>query len=46
MGPSEAAGLSIGDRMRVTAAGPGRIVLERIDPPGDTLALDGLHAAS
>ena len=33
VGPCEAAGLAIGDRMRIRADGPGRIVLERIEPP-------------
>jgi len=31
--PCEDAGLTAGDRLRVQANGPGRIVLERIDPP-------------
>ena len=31
--PFDDAGLSIGDRIRFRADGPGRIVLERIDPP-------------
>jgi hypothetical protein len=34
--------LSIGDRMRVRADGPGRVILERIEPASTTLALDGL----
>ena len=34
IGPCTEAGLSIGDRLRVRADGPGRIVMERIDPPG------------
>jgi hypothetical protein len=33
VGPCSEAGLSIGDRLRVRADGPGRVVLERIDPP-------------
>ncbi len=32
VGPCSEAGLSIGDRMRVVADGPGRVVLERIEP--------------
>jgi hypothetical protein len=31
-GPCEAAGLRAGDRLRVSADGPGRVILERIDP--------------
>jgi PD-(D/E)XK endonuclease len=31
--PFAAAGLAVGDRLHLTADGPGRIVLERIDPP-------------
>jgi bifunctional DNA-binding transcriptional regulator/antitoxin component of YhaV-PrlF toxin-antitoxin module len=31
--PCEDAGLSAGDRLRVQADGPGRILLERIEPP-------------
>jgi hypothetical protein len=31
VGPFDEAGLSIGDRMRVRAEGPGRVILERID---------------
>jgi hypothetical protein len=42
VGPCEAAGLSIGDRMRVRADGPGRVILERIEPASNTLPLDGL----
>ena len=34
VGPCAAAELAIGDRLRVRADGPGRIVLERIEPPG------------
>lgn len=33
VGPCTEAELEIGDRMRVRADGPGRIILERIDPP-------------
>ena len=36
--PFAAAELSIGDRLRATADGPGRIVLERIAGPSNTLA--------
>jgi hypothetical protein len=32
--------------MRVTAEGPGRIVLERIEAPSNTLGHDGLDAPS
>ncbi|HEX2129229.1 MAG TPA: hypothetical protein VHF58_08425 [Solirubrobacterales bacterium] len=39
------AGLRVGDRFDVIADGPGRVVLERIEPPSNTLALDGLDAA-
>jgi PD-(D/E)XK endonuclease len=35
--PFDEAGLSIGDRMRVRADGPGRLILERIEAPGNTL---------
>jgi hypothetical protein len=35
--PFDEAALSIGDRMRVRADGPGRLILERIEPPGNTL---------
>ena len=38
IGPCEQAGLNIGDRMRVSVSGPGRLILERIDSPGATLA--------
>jgi bifunctional DNA-binding transcriptional regulator/antitoxin component of YhaV-PrlF toxin-antitoxin module len=31
--PSEEAGLSAGDRLRVQADGPGRVLLERIPEP-------------
>ena len=34
MRPFDEAGLSIGDRMRVRADGPGRVILERIELPG------------
>ena len=39
--PFDEAGLSIGDRVRVRAGGPGRVILERIDPVArDRLAPD------
>jgi Holliday junction resolvase-like predicted endonuclease len=41
--PFDDARLGIGDRMRVRADGPGRLVLERIEPDSTTLALDGLE---
>ena len=31
--PFRAAGLEVGDRLHATAEGPGRVILERIDPP-------------
>jgi hypothetical protein len=31
--PFRAAGLEVGDRLELTAKGPGRIFLQRIDPP-------------
>jgi hypothetical protein len=34
----DGAGLAVGDRLRFRADGPGRIVLERIEPPSNTLA--------
>ena len=37
VGPCIAAGLEIGQRMRVHADGPGRVILERIDPPPQLL---------
>jgi hypothetical protein len=37
-GPCEDAGLSAGERLRVHADGPGRILLERIDPEEDHAA--------
>jgi hypothetical protein len=40
--PFDQAKLSIGDRLRVRADGPGRVILERIKPDSTTLALDGL----
>jgi bifunctional DNA-binding transcriptional regulator/antitoxin component of YhaV-PrlF toxin-antitoxin module len=39
--PYGEAGLDVGDRFDVTADGPGRVILERIDPAADTLALNG-----
>jgi hypothetical protein len=33
--PFDEAGLNMGDRIRFRADGPGRIVLERIEPPSD-----------
>jgi hypothetical protein len=36
--PCEEAGLLAGDRLRVSADGPGRVVLERIDPGRDPAA--------
>jgi PD-(D/E)XK nuclease superfamily protein len=41
VGPFDEANLSIGDRMRVCADGPGRVVLERIDPQRDSLSSNG-----
>ena len=42
VGPCTAADLKIGQRMRVLADGPGRVILERIDaPPTNTVPLDG-----
>jgi hypothetical protein len=35
--PCQEAGLEVGDRMRVRADGPGRVVLERIEAPGSLL---------
>lgn len=35
--PFRAAGLQVGDRLQLTADGPGRVILERIEPPGNTL---------
>jgi len=35
--PFRAAGLRVGDRLQLTADGPGRVILERIEPPGNTL---------
>jgi hypothetical protein len=32
--------LEVGDRVRFRADGPGRIVLERIDPTSNTLGAD------
>ena len=32
--PFRAAGLAVGDRLELTADGPGRVIVERIDPPG------------
>jgi hypothetical protein len=31
--PFRAAGLEVGDRLHATAGGPGRVILERIEPP-------------
>ncbi len=39
--PYAEAGLDTGDRIRFRADGPGRIVLERIEPPSHTLAASG-----
>jgi bifunctional DNA-binding transcriptional regulator/antitoxin component of YhaV-PrlF toxin-antitoxin module len=39
--PFCAAGLEVGDRLELTAAGQGRVILERIDPPGDSLPSNG-----
>jgi PD-(D/E)XK endonuclease len=39
--PFRAAGLEVGDRLELTAAGPGRVILERIAPPGDSLPSNG-----
>jgi bifunctional DNA-binding transcriptional regulator/antitoxin component of YhaV-PrlF toxin-antitoxin module len=33
--PCEEAGLRAGDRLRVRADGPGRVLLEKIVPPGE-----------
>ena len=44
--PFGEAGLEVGDRFEVTADGPGRIVLERIEAPSITLGPDGLDAPS
>ena len=41
VGPCTEAGISIGDRIRVRADGPGRVVLERIEPLADSLPPDG-----
>ena len=44
--PYNEAGLEAGDRVRFRADGPGRIVLERIEPDSNTLAGDdGAHRA-
>jgi len=42
--PCEAAGLAAGDRLRVQADGPGRILLERIDPEGSAAAAAAAQA--
>jgi hypothetical protein len=39
--PFRAAGLSVGDRLHGRANGPGRVILERIAPPGDSLPSNG-----
>jgi hypothetical protein len=40
--PFKAAGLQVGDRLHGRADGPGRVILERIEPGSNTLPLDGL----
>jgi len=35
--PFADAGLGVGDRLHATADGPGRVILERIDPPPQLL---------
>lgn len=40
--PFRAAGLDVGDRLELTADGPGRVIVQRIESPADTLALDEL----
>ncbi len=44
--PYTEAGLSVGDRVRFRADGPGRIVLERIDPRPSGFASNGCQARS
>lgn len=39
--PYDEAGLEVNDRIRFRAEGPGRVVLERIEPASNTLAADG-----
>ena len=40
--PFAEAELEVGDRIRFRADGAGRVIMERIGPPADTLAADDL----